>query len=185
MAKFEIYDETNAPADSRGILKGAKESYGFLPNLLGELAESPAALEAYTTLNGIYEKSGFDAKERQIVLLAVSYENACRYCMAAHSAAGKQAGLDDATLSALRDGATLPDSKHDALATFARKVVRERGEVSAADIDAFLDAGYRKTHVFDVLVANSLKSLSNYANHIAETPVDSQFESFKWDKDAA
>lgn len=185
MAKFEIHDETNAPGDSRGILKGAKDSYGFIPNLLGKLAESPAALEAYTTLNSIYEKSGLDAKERQIVLLAVSYENACHYCMAAHSALARQAGLDDDALKVLRTGGALPDDKHNALAGFARKVVRERGHVSAADIDAFLDAGYEKAHVLDVLLGNALKTLSNYTNHIAQTPVDDRFESFEWEKDAA
>lgn len=184
MADFEIYDETNAPEEARDILRSAKESYGFLPNLLGELAESPPALEAYTTLNRLYEQTSLSGEERQILFLAISYENACHYCMAAHSAAGKKAGLDDETLQALRDGAPLPDDKYNALAEFARTIVRERGHIGDEDVRAFLDAGYTRQNVFDVLLANAAKTLSNYANHIAETPLDERFESFEWSKAA-
>lgn len=185
MAKFEIHTETTAPQEARDTLKEAKENFGFIPNLLGELAESPAALKAYVTLNSVFEDSALSAKERQIVLLAVSYENECHYCMAAHSATGTQAGLDEETLEALRTGGRLPDAKHDALAAFARKVVRTRGEVSESDVDRFMQAGYLRKHVFDVLLGNAMKTLSNYVNHIAATPVDDRFESFSWDKDAA
>ncbi|TGY88444.1 carboxymuconolactone decarboxylase family protein [Marinicauda algicola] len=185
MVKFEVYTESNAPADARETLEEAREAFGFVPNLLGVLAESPAAVEAYTTLNRIYEDSGLDDEERQIVLLAISYENACHYCMAAHTATGKQAGLDEETLEALREGGPLPDAKQNALAEFARKVVRQRGELSGEDVDAFLEAGYLRKHVFDVLLGNAIKTLSNYANHIAGTPVDDRFESFEWSKPAA
>jgi len=46
MSIFSIHDEQTAPEASRPILEGAKAKYGFLPNLLGGLASSPAALEA-------------------------------------------------------------------------------------------------------------------------------------------
>jgi len=185
MAAFKIHDETGAPEEARDILKNARENYAFLPNLLGALAESPAALEAYTTLNSIYEKTDLDAKERQILFLAISHENACHYCMAAHSAIATQSGLDEETLKALRDGAPLPDAKQNALAEFARKIVRERGHLGEGDVDAFLQAGYTRANVFDVLLANATKTLSNYANHIAETPVDTAFDSFTWSNKAA
>ena len=59
MSIFSIHTEQTAPEASRAILEGAKAKYGFLPNLLGGLAESPAALEAYVTLSGIFDKSSF------------------------------------------------------------------------------------------------------------------------------
>tara|TARA_A100001391_G_scaffold160599_1_gene119296 strand:- start:264 stop:836 length:573 start_codon:yes stop_codon:yes gene_type:complete len=185
MTEFNLYDETNAPEAARPVLKTAKGAFGFVPNLLGTLAESPATAEAYLTLAGIVDKTSLTPAERQVVLLAVSYENTCHYCMAAHSTLAGGAGVDAATLDALRSGAALPDARLDALAQFARTMVQERGYASEADIKAFLDAGFTKANIFDVITATALKTISNYANHIAETPVDDAFKPQTWTKAAA
>ncbi|WP_430431570.1 carboxymuconolactone decarboxylase family protein [Oceanicaulis sp.] len=185
MTEFNLYDETNAPEAARSILNTAKGAFGFVPNLLGTLAESPAAAEAYLTLAGIVDKTSLSPAERQIVLLTVSYENTCHYCMAAHSTLAGGAGVDAATLDALRSGAALPDARQDALAQFARTLVQERGYASEADIKAFLDAGFTKANIFDVITATALKTISNYANHVAETPVDEAFEPQSWTRPEA
>lgn len=184
MADFEIYDETNAPEKARDTLKAAKSNMGFLPNLLGELAESPASVEAYTTLSGIFDKTDLTAQERQVVLLSVSVENQCRYCVAAHTKAAQGAGLHEAVIKALRAGEDLPDEKLNALARFTRTMIKTRGWADDSDVEAFLNAGYTRANVFDVILGASLKTISNYANHVAQTPLDDVFESVKWDKAA-
>jgi uncharacterized peroxidase-related enzyme len=180
LAEFEIYDENNAPDAARDTLKAAKASIGFLPNLLGELAESPATVEAYTTLSGIFDKTDLSPVERQVVLLAVSVANACKYCVAAHSKVAEGAGMDHDVLNALRAGETLPDPRLNALAQFTRTVIAKRGWADDGDVQAFLEAGYSRANVFDVILGASLKTISNYANHIAETPLDRAFEGTKW-----
>lgn len=182
MSAFETYNETNAPEASRPTLEAVKKAYGFVPNLMGGLAESPATLEAYAALSGLFDKSSFDAKERQVVLLAINFENECQYCVAAHTGAAKRAGLDDANIDALRSGGELPDPRYNALAIFTRKVIQERGWVSEADIETFIQAGFSKAAVLDVILAASYKTISNYFNHVAETPLDDVFAPFKWDK---
>ena len=181
MAQFDIHDETNAPQAARETLKAAKASLGFLPNLLGELSESPAAVEAYTTLSGLFDKTDLTAPERQVVLLAVSVANECRYCVAAHTKAAESAGLDQESLDALRAGEALPDAKLNALATFARTLVEKRGWADETDVQAFIKAGYSKANVFDVILGVSFKTISNYANHVAETPLDEAFQDARWD----
>ena len=181
MADFDIHDETDAPEAARETLKAAKSKLGFLPNLLGELSESPAALEAYTTLSGIFDKTDLTAPERQVVLLAVSVANECRYCVAAHTKAAKGAGLDKESLDALRAGKALPDARLNALAAFARTLVARNGWAEEGDVEAFLNAGYTKANVFDVILGVSFKTISNYANHVAETPVDEAFSDARWD----
>jgi uncharacterized peroxidase-related enzyme len=155
---------------------------GFVPNLYAQLAEAPAALEAYTTLGRLVDKTSFDATERQVLLLAVSVENGCGYCVAAHSAIAKHLqGVDAATVDALRTQAPLADPRLDVLARFTREVVKSRGHPSAEALDEFLDAGFRPQQVLEVLLGVAMKTLSNYTNHITRTPVDEQFASETWE----
>jgi AhpD family alkylhydroperoxidase len=82
---FMLHDTTTAPTASTKILHSVQKSWGLVPNLHRVLAESPAALEACATLWGIAEKTGFTPQERNIVYIAIIYENECTYCMAGHT----------------------------------------------------------------------------------------------------
>lgn len=180
MAEYTIHTTDTAPEAAQPTLKAAKAAYGFLPNLLGVLAESPAAVEAYVTLAGLFDKTGLTPAERQVVLLAVSAENECEYCVAAHTGAGKAAGLSAGSLDALRAGGALPEAKLDALAAFTRAVVESRGHVGEDHLQAFYDAGYGLAHVFDVILGVGFKTISNYASHVADIPLDAAFKPNAW-----
>lgn len=173
--KLEVLDRDTSPKAARPLLDTARDAYGFVPNILGVMAHSPALLEAYTTMSRIFEKTGFSAAEKQVVLLAVSTENGCDYCTTAHTAIGRMQGVDEAVLDAIARGDALPDEQLDALFRFTRTMVEKRGHPSDDDLRAFLEAGYSEAQVQDVIVGIGMKTLSNYNNHIAETPVDEQF----------
>ncbi len=174
--KLEVLDQNHAPEAARPLLQKAEQKYGFVPNILGVMANSPALLEAYMALSQIFEKTGFSAAEKQTVLLAVSTENACDYCRAAHSAIARMQGVDEAVIKAIGNGDTLPDAKLEALFKFTRTMVDKRGRPSDEDLRAFLGAGYDQAQVQDVIVGIGMKTLSNYNNHIAATPLDPQFK---------
>ena len=181
---FPLHTPENAPEAARPILAGAKAAYGFLPNLLAVMAEAPALLKGYTTLAKIFEESSLSATERQIVLLATSYENNCDYCMAAHSAiAGMQKVAGD-VIEALRSGQAIGDPKLEALRRFAASVAASRGWPGEADVKAFTDAGYGPAQMLEVILGVSVKTLSNYTNHLAETPLDPAFQPVAWSKSA-
>ena len=173
---LEVLNKNDAPQAARELLEKAEKNYGFVPNILGMMANSPALLEAYMTVNGIFEKTDFSAAEKQIVLLGVSTENDCGSCKSAHTAIAKMQNVDDAVLEAIANGDKLPDDKLDALFTFTRTMVEKRGHPSDDDLQAFFDAGYSESQVLDVIVGIGMKTMSNYHNHIAETPVDEQFK---------
>jgi uncharacterized peroxidase-related enzyme len=177
---FTLHDTSTAPATSAVILDGVKKAWGFVPNLHRVLAESPAALEAYSTLWGIAEKTGFTPQERNIVYLAIIYENECTYCMAGHTNLSHMAMVDNDAISAVREGRPIADLKLEALRQFAAKVTRNRGVVSAADVSAFKAAGYDNRAMLDVLVLAATKLISNYTNHLAETPNDSFMKGAEW-----
>lgn len=173
---LEVLNKNNAPQDARDLLEKAEKNYGFIPNILGVMANSPALLEAYMSLSQIFEKTSFSAAEKQTVLLAVSTENDCGYCKSAHTAIAKMQNVDEAVLNAIASGDELPDAKLDVLFNFTRTMVEKRGLPSDADLQAFFDAGYSEAQVQDVIVGIGMKTMSNYNNHIAETPVDEQFK---------
>jgi len=173
---LEVLNQENAPDDARDLLAKAEKNYGFVPNILGIMANSPALLEAYMTISQIFEKTSFSAAEKQVVLLAVSGENGCDYCTSAHSAIARMQGVDEAVIQAIGNGDKLPDARLDALYSFTRTMVEKRGRPSDEDLQAFFDAGFSEAQVQDVIVGIGMKTLSNYNNHIAETPVDPQFK---------
>jgi uncharacterized peroxidase-related enzyme len=177
---FKIHDVATAPAGSAEILNSVQKAWGFVPNLHRILAESPAALEAYSTLWGIAEKTGFTPQERNLVYLAIIYENECTYCMAGHTNLSRMAKVPDAVISAVREGRPIADPKLEALRQFAAKVTRQRGVVSEADVAAFKAAGYDNRAVLDVLVLAATKLISNYTNHLADTPNDAFMKGAEW-----
>lgn len=181
---FTIHDQTTAPEASKPVLENAEKKYGFALNLFGVLAESPAALKAYTQLSDLLDEDAeLDAKQRQIVMLAISEENGCGYCMAAHSVvAEKMAGVPEDIVDAIRDGRDPADPETKALIRFVRAALEHRGWIPEEEQRAFLDAGFGKRAVLDVLTILALKTLSNYTNHLADTPLDEAFQPQAWSK---
>jgi len=183
MSAFTIHDVETAPTGSRATLEAVARSFGRAPNLFGVFAESPAVLKGYTTLAGLLEKdSAFDATELQVVLLTVSFENDCEYCVAAHTTISKMQSLPGDVVEALRDGGPLPDARLEALRTYTRHVLETRGWVSDEAVQAFLDAGYTRRHQLEVVLGLAFKTLSNYVNHAAGTPLDTAFAPAAWKK---
>jgi len=139
---FMLHEMATAPAASVEILTAVQKAWGFVPNLHRVLAESPAALEAYSTLWGIAEKTGFTAQERNTAYLAIIFENECTYCMAGHTNLSRMAKVAPEVIAAVRENLPIADPKLEALRQFAAKVTRQRGAVSEADVAAFKAAGY-------------------------------------------
>ncbi|MGD1702622.1 carboxymuconolactone decarboxylase family protein [Dapis sp. BLCC M229] len=185
MSEFTVHTEESAPAASKPIISKVKATFGMLPNLMATLAESPAAIEGYSTLMGIYEKSDFTPTEKQVVLMTNNRLNGCTYCMAAHSAVSKSQGVPTDVVTALRSGSSLDDAKLEALRSFTEKVFETRGNVSESDVDAFLSAGYTKANILEVVLGTALKVLSNYSNKFTQAPVDAPFRRFTWSPDEA
>ena len=110
-----------------------------------------------------------------MVLITANFDNGCTYCMAAHTTMSKRQKLPEDVIQALRDNTPIADAKLEALRVFTRAVFHKRGWVDQADLDAFYAAGYEKHHVLEVVVGLAFKTISNYTNHVVDTPVDDAF----------
>ncbi|GGF19681.1 alkyl hydroperoxide reductase AhpD [Aliidongia dinghuensis] len=161
-----------APTAAQPLLEGVHKQLGSVPNLFRVIANSPAALEGYLSLNGALGKGTLDARTRERIALAVAELNACGYCLSAHTYLGKNlAKLDDAEIAANRGG-TSNDPKADAALRFATKVVRERGHVSDADVAAVKAAGFDEAQIVEIVLHVALNTLTNYVNEVAKTSID-------------
>ncbi|MCV6592868.1 MAG: carboxymuconolactone decarboxylase family protein [Silicimonas sp.] len=185
MTDFTYHTLDSAPEAAKPFLARAQAAYGQIPGLYAVMAESPAILEGYHAIHALFEEqTSFDADEHTVVWQTINVEHACHYCVPAHTAIAKMMKVDDAISDALRNETPLPTPRLEALRTFTLQVVRGRGHVSDADVQAFLDAGFTRKAILEVILGLSQKVLSNYMNHLADTPVDPAFKPFAWAKAA-
>ncbi|MEZ4586618.1 MAG: carboxymuconolactone decarboxylase family protein [Gemmatimonadales bacterium] len=180
---YPVHTKATAPERARPLLAQVERAFGFLPNLAGMLAEAPPVLEGYLGVAGAFAKSSLTPAEQQVVLLASSVENECHYCVAAHSTIALGAGLDRDAVDALRSGTPLADSRLEALRRYTRDVVARRGW-TADSLPAFLAAGFSRAQALEVILGVAQKTISNYANHLAATPVDEPFQGEVWEASA-
>ena len=180
LSNFIVHTKDTAQTQSTELLTIAEKTFGFVPNLLGMFAESPTALKAYMTIEQIFNESSFSPTERQVVNLTASRFNECRYCMAAHSTSASMQKVPADVIEAIRSDQPIADSKLEALRTFTTTVLEKRGWISEDDTATFLAAGYSKEQVLEVILGISVKTLSNYVDHVAETPLDDAFASQAW-----
>ena len=181
MARFTQYTIADAPEASRPLLQQVDKALGFIPNLYATFAESPALLQGALGLDAGLDKGALSGVERQLVKIAVSTENGCTYCVAAHSTIAGMLKARPEIVNAVRTGVPVSDAKIDALVRFTRAVVRNKGFVQQGDTAAFLAAGYTKAQVLEVVGHVAAKTLANYIHAITNAPLDAAFQPQRWD----
>lgn len=180
MTDFPSHDLETAPEASKPLLAQSQKAFGRLPGLHKVLAESPQAYEGYQVLHKLFTETDFDADEMTVVWQSINVENSCHYCVPAHTGIAKMMKVSDALSEALRTEAPLPTAKLEALRTFTLRMLRGHGNVSDAQMKEFFDAGYGHRAVLDVILGLAQKTISNYVNHVAQTPVDEVFKPLAW-----
>ena len=161
-----------SPAAAQPLLHAVEKQPGVVPNLFRVVGNSPAALEGYLGLNGALGKGELEAATRERIALAVAEANGCDYCLSAHTYLGKNlAKLSEAEISANRNGSS-SDSKAAAAVRFAVKLVKARGHVADADVQAVKKAGYNDAQVIEIVLHVALNTLTNYVNEVAKTEID-------------
>jgi uncharacterized peroxidase-related enzyme len=161
-----------SPPAAHASLEAVSKQLGIVPNMFRVIANSPAALEGFLGLNGSLGKGRIDARTRERLALAVAEVNGCDYCLSAHTYLGKNlAKLDDAEIAANREGGS-SDPKAGAAVRFATQVVRARGHVTDAEVQAVKAAGYDDAQVIEIVLHVALNTLTNYVNEVAKTAID-------------
>lgn len=180
MSHFSVHTPNSAPAGSRKHLDAAQQRYGRVPNLYGTLAEAPIAVEAYDTLGSLLMRSSFTPSERHVAWFTVNAYHDCRYCMAAHTVLAMGEKVPKDVIETARAVQPYADPRLEALRVFTLDLVESRGWAAPEAVDRFLAAGFTRQNMLELVVLIAHKVVSNYSNHIAETPIDPAFEPHTW-----
>ena len=169
MSNFVQHTPETAPESAKALLLEVKRAWGFIPTMHATLAESPSALAGYETLWSGIIQSTLSPVEQQVAYQAVNVLHRCSYCTMGHTYLSRQVGMDEDTIARLRAGLPPQDTRLAALWAFTRAVAEARGEARQA-VPAFLDAGFSKANVLDVVAVIAAKVIANYSAALADIP---------------
>jgi len=180
MSRLSIHDSHTAPEASNPFINKAVANNGFLPNLIGVLSGSPAAVETYFTVGEINSRSSLNLAEREVVQLTAARLHQCDFCIAGHTAiALKKAGFSSTDVLALHRGSLLDSQRLNALVAFTTEIIRTKGNTSDTVLADFFSAGFTQQNALDVVLGISLATLCNFANVLAQSPINPELQPYQ------
>lgn len=172
---FTFYEIENAPAGAAEELQASKQAFGFVPGLHQALAASPATLKMYKALHEEFQNSSFNNTELTVVWQTINHYHQCSYCLPAHTGIAHMMKVDGDIIATLSNGEPLADNKLRALQETTYAIVDQRGHLNDEQLERFYGAGYGNQQLVEILLGLAQKTISNYTNHLAKTPVDEPF----------
>ena len=182
---FPIHTIDTAPEGSQETLRQVVANLGMLPNLAAAMAESPTLVKAFFAVREVYAQGTFSSGETQVLSLTNAFENGCQYCMAFHSFLALKEGVPEEAVDALREGREPREQRLGALSRLSRAMVRNRGRVGRADLEAFHAAGFSRAQALEVVLGIGFSVMANFAGHLTHAPLEGVFRSHEWQPPAA
>ena len=141
MSRINVIDQHNANAEQKALLDAIQGQLGMVPNFLKVFANSPVALQAFLGLHGVANAGSLSPQTRERIALALAQQNTCEYCLSAHTAIGRKAGLTGDEIAAARAGSS-EDAKAAVAVKLARSLSEHRGDITTAELTEAREAGF-------------------------------------------
>ena len=175
MSRFQIHDDLTAPEGSLPVLKGATAAAGQLPNFLGVLAGSPAALRAYARFRSELRHGSLTLPTLERIALAIAEHYRSKPGLAIHTRTARQAGVGIDDIARARDWESA-DPREAALLRYLRALVEQRGHAPMHLHEEAREAGWSDEQLLEAIAYVSLESLTAMVNVAGEVPVDGSVE---------
>lgn len=166
--------QTTLPT-AQDVFNQVEKQLGFVPHLIKEMSVSLPTLLVYLNGQETLAKGTLTPKEQQAVQLAVSSANSCHYCQAVHDFFGHKVGIPAEDIKAIRAGTPLTDRRLAAVVETTKLLVEKRGWLTDGEQRTLAEKGITKATLYEIIAYIGLKTITNYINHIAHTPVDARF----------
>jgi alkylhydroperoxidase family enzyme len=175
MSRFQIHDDLTAPEGSLPVLKGALASGGQLPNFLGVLAGSPAALRAYARFRSELRQGELPHKSQQRIALAVAEHQHSEYALATLARTAREAGLglDEIALAREFDS---NDEKEAALLRYVKALLSGDGAPPLHLHEEAREAGWRDGQIIEAVAHVALNGFGNLMTRAGDVPNDGSVE---------
>ena len=173
MSRLSSVKPEAATGDAAELFTKIRKAIGKVPNAYATIGtHSPAALGSMLATDAVLAAGSLSKPDIETIKLAVSEVAGCDYCLAAHTLAGKFAGLSPDAMKQVRAGEPTGDAKRDALVRFVRVLVRTRGTVPESEVDAIRAAGYDERQLIEIALTISSITFTNLVNRMNDTTVD-------------
>jgi alkylhydroperoxidase family enzyme len=180
MQSFTIHTLDSAPEHSKPSLQALQGAFGMIPNIAGAMATSPVLIGS---LVGLFQKvhgGSFSEEQIQVLLLTNAVTNSSAWAVAFHTALALKEGVAAADVQAIREGRPPLSPKNAALSTLARNLIEKRGSLDDADVSRFLQAGFEKAHLLEVIAVVAASTITNYTGNVTHPPVEAPFAAHAW-----
>lgn len=171
MSRINVIEHKSANEEQKLLLDAIQSQLGMVPNFLKVFANSPSALRAFLGLHGIAGEGSLDPQTRERIALALAQQNTCEYCLSAHTAIGRKAGLNGSEIEANRAG-TSQDAKAAAAVKFAKSLAEHSGEVTTAEILDVRNAGYSESDIVEIITHVGMNILTNILGKASRLDID-------------
>jgi alkylhydroperoxidase family enzyme len=180
MQRFTLQTIESAPEKSRPTLQTLESRFGFIPNVMATMANSPVLLNGFVGSFGSFHGGSLNECEKQILLLTNAVTIKCPWTVAAHSTFAIEDGVAESEIKAIRDGKLPQDRKYAALSALTKALLEKRGNVTEADIEKFTSAGYSKVQILEVITGVGISTMAATTTNMAGTPVEDRFKPQAW-----
>lgn len=165
--ELTIHTITTAPDESRPVLEGIESDFGFVPNLAGAAAASPALLAGFDGLRRAAAATKVDPVDREVAGLATGVAVGNRYGVAFHSTRLAGLGVDEHDLTAMRSGRAPSEEPRAAVYDFAKAVAETRGRVGQAVVDRLTATGASEAVVLDLFTECAFATVVGLVDNLA------------------
>jgi len=171
MSRINLVTDAQANTEQQALYAAIQGQLGMVPNFLKIFANSPAALRAFLGLHGIANEGSLDPQTRERIALGLAEQNACEYCVSAHTAIGRKAGLSNAEIEANRAGSS-QDAKASVAVKFARSLAANNGEVTTAELLEIRNAGHDDAEIVEIITHVGMNVLTNILGKASRVEID-------------
>jgi AhpD family alkylhydroperoxidase len=180
MQSFPVHTFESAPEQSQPSLQALQNAFGMIPNIAGAMATSPVLIASLVALFQKVHGGSFNEQQIQTVLLTNAVTNSCTWAVAFHTALALQQGVDPADVRAIRERRLPQHAKNAALSSLAKKLIAKRGQLDEGDVSSFLEAGFGRDHLLEVIAVIAASTITNYTGNVTRPPLEASFQEYVW-----
>lgn len=171
MSRINLVTNETATQEQQALFDAIQSQLGVVPNFLKIFANSPVALKSFLGLYGVANEGSLEPLTRERIALALAQQNSCEYCLSAHTALGKKAGLSNDEITANRAGSS-QDAKAAIAVKLARSLAEHKGEITTAELIEARNAGFTDGDIVEIITHVGMNLLTNILGKASRVEID-------------